>query len=291
MNPVEKVFADAGVRGWLHAVDIDTGAEVGVDADDAVVTASVFKVFTLVELCRRAALGALDLTTRVPIPAGDRSDGGLGLSAMRDATELSLRDLAYLMISISDNHAADVLTQLLGEEPINATLRSLGLTRSGVVGTCRSWFAQMREDLGIAAFEEFSAYDDAMVARLRAARGLNPAHASHTTPREITTLLSRIWRADGLPADACAEIRHQLGLQVWPQRLTSGFPRDDVKVSGKTGTVPFVFNEAGVVEYPDGGRYAVGVFLRLPRMTFRDPVADAAIGAAARVAVDSLRSR
>ncbi|GFJ96307.1 serine hydrolase [Phytohabitans rumicis] len=264
MNPVEKVFADAGVRGWLHAVDIDTGAEVGVDADDAVVTASVFKVFTLVELCRRAALGALDLTTRVPIPAGDRSDGGLGLSAMRDATELSLRDLAYLMISISDNHAADVLTQLLGEEPINATLRSLGLTRSGVVGTCRSWFAQMREDLGIAAFEEFSAYDDAMVARLRAARGLNPAHASHTTPREITTLLSRIWRADGLPADACAEIRHQLGLQVWPQRLTSGFPRDDVKVSGKTGTVPFVFNEAGVVEYPDGGRYAVGVFLRLP---------------------------
>lgn len=85
-------------------------------------------------------------------------------------------------------------------------------------------------------------------------------------------MLQLIWDDAAAPAEACAEARRVLGLQVWPHRLASGFADlDEVRTSGKTGTlVPTIRNEVGVVEYPDGGRYAV-------------------IGQAARLAVDWLR--
>ena len=44
------VFDRAGARGFIHARDIDSDDEVGLDADEPVVTASVFKVPVLLEL-------------------------------------------------------------------------------------------------------------------------------------------------------------------------------------------------------------------------------------------------
>jgi beta-lactamase class A len=84
-------------------------------------------------------------------------------------------------------------------------------------------------------------------------------------------------------------MRRLLSLQVWPHRLSSGFPYDDVRVSGKTGTLPTLRTEVGVVEYPDGGRYAVAVFTRSLVPVAVQPEADAAIGTAARLAVEALR--
>nr|WP_269801350.1 serine hydrolase [Streptomyces odonnellii] len=74
-----------------------------------------------------------------------------------------------------------------------------------------------------------------------------------------------------------------------PHRLRSGFPDDGVKVSGKTGTLPSVRNETGVVEYPDGGRYAVAVFTRADDARLIVPERDAFIGFAAARAVEWLR--
>jgi beta-lactamase class A len=61
-------------------------------------------------------------------------------------------------------------------------------------------------------------------------------------------------------------------------------------VAGKTGTLPAIRNEAGVVSYPDGRRYAAAIFTRADSLVPRQPRIDAAIGAAARIAVDYLRS-
>ncbi len=106
----------------------------------------------------------------------------------------------------------------------------------------------------------------------------------------MTTLLGMIWRNEAATPESCAEIRRSMGLQVWPHRLASGFPYDDVAVSGKTGTLPTTRNEVGVVEYPDGGRYAIAVFTRSIGTAQNQPRADAAIGSAARIAVEHLRA-
>ncbi|HEY7071014.1 MAG TPA: serine hydrolase, partial [Acidimicrobiales bacterium] len=119
-------------------------------------------------------------------------------------------------------------------------------------------------------------------------RVLDPATTNRSTPREMTALLGAIWRDEAAGPAACAAMRRVLGLQVWPHRLASGFPADDVAVAGKTGTLPPLRSEVGVVELPGGRRYAAAVFTRSRRASLSDPGADAAIGHAARLAVEHL---
>ena len=69
--------------------------------------------------------------------------------------------------------------------------------------------------------------------------------------------------------------------QIFWTRLAAGFP-PGVRVSGKTGTLPGLHLEAGVAEYPDGGRYAIAVFARAERLTPRRIDVDLAMGEAAR---------
>jgi beta-lactamase class A len=124
---------------------------------------------------------------------------------------------------------------------------------------------------------------------LRKWRSLDPARTSRTTPAEMTKLLKLIWLDEAASAEACAEIRRIMALQVWPHRLTSGFP-SGVTLAAKTGTLPGIRNEAGVVTYPDGSRYAVAVFTRAHTYVDRQPLVDASIGKSAFAAVESLRS-
>lgn len=286
-------FAVVGVRGLLHAVDIDTGHEIGVNSDELVVTASVFKLPILVELCRQYTTGRRTPVERIRIAAGEYVvPGSTGIAPMLDDVELSLRDLAFLMMSVSDNRATDVIADLVGLDAVNATLRTFGLERTTVEVDCRGIFRSIEEDLGM-SLEQLDAAvraDEGGIAdRIRGLSCSDPAATDRTTPREITTLLAAVWRDEVIGADAAAEVRRILGQQAWPHRLMAGFPDSRIRVSGKTGTIFGVRNEAGVVEYPTGERFAIGVFLQEPWLEQRNPDADRVIGTAARIATDYLR--
>ncbi|MFI0410132.1 serine hydrolase [Actinomadura sp. 3N508] len=285
---IEAEFRSAGVTGFLHTVDMDTGREVAVRAGAPVVLASVFKVPLLVTFHRQAAEGLLDPSEQVTLPAEGRTTGPTGVSGMLDEARLSLRDLTFLMITVSDNAAADVVLERVGRDAVNATAAALGLRDTVVEVSGRELHETLLADAGASSVADVWAKLDepGMQSRLRA---LDPARTSRSTPRDMTRLLSLIWRDEAAPPAACAAMRRLFGLQVWPHRLSSGFPYDDVVVSGKTGTLPTLRNEVGVVEYPDGGRYAVAVFTRSPLPVAVLPQADAVIGTAARIAVEHLR--
>jgi beta-lactamase class A len=281
------VFHGTGVEGFLHAVDLETGAEIGLRADDPVVSASVFKLPVLVELFRQADAGEIDPSQPVTIPVGERVASPYGLAQMVDPVTMSIRDLATLMISISDNVATDYVCAEVGLPRVAALLHRLGLRSTTADLDCAGLFATMGEDSGRPGINEFDdPLDHETAAKLRA---LDPLRTNHTTARDTTTLLRLIWEDRAAPAAACREIRRILGLQIWPHRLAAGFPEAGVKVSGKTGTLPYVRNEVGVVEYPSGARYAVAVFTRSRSLADKQPQVDAVIGTAARVAIEVLR--
>ncbi|QES40073.1 serine hydrolase [Streptomyces venezuelae] len=283
---LRDTFVRAGVTGRLHAVDIDTGADVDFGADQPVVTASVHKLCLLVTLHQRAAAGALDLTEQVECPADLRTPGPTGLSAMLDPVRMSLRDIAFLMMAVSDNTAADLLLARVGLDAVNATTAALGLDRTHATHTFGELLATMKEDAGPGGAQALT--DPHVIARLRA---LDPARGNHSTPRDMTRLLAAVWRDEACAPPHGPALRRLLGLQVWPHRMASGFPFDDVHVAGKTGSLPTLRNEVGVVEYPDGGRYAVAVFTRAASTAAILPAADAVIGTASRIAVDALRAQ
>lgn len=289
MNPLQRIhtaFTEAGATGWLHAVNIDTGAEINAGADHLVVTASVHKLCLLLTLHQHAEQGLLDLTEQIECPPAGRTSGPTGLAAMLDPVRISLRDAAYLMTAVSDNAAAELLLKRVGLDAVNTTTQNLGLTRTQALHSFAHTLATIREDAGPDGAQALT--DPRVIARLRA---LDPARSNHSTPRDMTRLLAAIWRDEACTPEHAAAIRRLLALQVWPHRMASGFPFDDVHVAGKTGTLPTLRNEAGVIEYPDGSRYAIAVFTRAANPAATLPAIDTVIGTTARIAVDTLRTR
>jgi beta-lactamase class A len=287
-DPIGATFDRAGVTGWLHAVDIDTGEQIDVGADQQVALGSVFKVPLLVALHRTAESGRLRLDVPVDLTA-NRTPGVAGLGAMLDDARLSLRDLALLMITVSDNAAADAVLERVGLDAVRETIRALGLSNTDVVASSGDIYDALVSDLARDGRPLAVALaDPAAVATFRA---LDPASTNRSTPRDVTTLLTAIWQDTAARPEACTEMRRALRLQLLRHRLASGFPADDIVVAGKTGTLLNLRSDVGVVEMPDEHRYAVAVFTRSDRPSLVDPAADAAIGTAARLAVHALQNR
>jgi len=140
------VLRAAGCEGCMHVLDIDSGRAIGLYPDQVVVAASVFKVVVAVELYRQAAVEGLAVTDHVHIDDDNRTAGPTGLSNAQDPATLSLRDLASLMLSISDNTATDALIARVGLERINATIQALGLRHTVLVGDLRGLIASIIED-------------------------------------------------------------------------------------------------------------------------------------------------
>src|SRR5699024_1959436 len=87
----------------------------------------------------------------------------------------------------------------------------------------------------------------------------DPALSSTTTPRDMTSLLSAVWRDELASAEMSAVVRETMARQPWRHRLAAGFPHDDVVVAGKTGSLLALRHEAGVVTFPGEEPIAVAV--------------------------------
>lgn len=89
-------------------------------------SASVIKVFIMIEAMRRVKAGTLNLKQEVAIPAHDQV-GGTGVLAQRGTNQQTIGQLLELMIKVSDNTATNVLIdQLGGLSKINRTIENLG---------------------------------------------------------------------------------------------------------------------------------------------------------------------
>jgi beta-lactamase class A len=287
-SELAAAFDAAGVDAAFHAVDLTTGADVGHRPDELSVAASVFKLPVLVALVRAADAELIDLSTQVTVPVERRAPGPTGVSAMSDPVTMSLRDLARSMMVVSDNAATDIVLKGLGLPAVADALEALGLHRTQVLVDVNGLFDTIVEDAGLSSFAEFPQAPE--LEQLLTWRASRPADTNATTPRDMTTLLSLIARDQAASREGCDLIRTILAQQVWPHRLASGFPEDQIVTAGKTGTLPRVRNEVGLVSYPGGRRYAVACFTWAHAGTVKNPAADVVIGRAARLAIDALRS-
>ncbi|WP_369215456.1 serine hydrolase [Streptomyces flavofungini] len=286
---IRGMFADAGVRGWLHVAELHRPtARVTVDPDEPVPIGSVYKVPLMAAFCRLVETGGLDPRQRVTLGPDERVPGVTGLSILRDPVTVSLRDLVVLMMSVSDNTSAHAVLRHVGPAAVDGLCRDLGLPDTHVLGGAATAFERMVSETGAeslsAAMERLADNDSTVPAGV-----YDPASKASSTPADMARLLRAIWTDTAASAESCAWMRATMGTQAWSHRLASGFPYDDVTVSGKTGTFGTMRHEAGVVELPDGGVYTAVVFTQAARADTKLPRADAVIGAAARVAVEELR--
>lgn len=286
---IRGMFADAGVRGWLHVAELLRPTVcVTVDPDEPVPVGSVYKVPLMVTFCRLADAGEIDPAQRVTLGPSDRMPGPTGISILRDPVTVSLRDLVVLMMSVSDNTAADAVLRRVGTAAVDETCQDLGMPDTRVLGGAATTFEQLVTETGAeslsAAMERMSDNDTTVPAVV-----YKPWSKASTTPTDMSRLLRAIWTGAAASAESCAFMRETMGRQAWSHRLASGFAYDDVTVFGKTGTFGSMRHEAGVVELADGSVYTAVVFTQAARADSKLPRADAVIGATARAAVEELR--
>lgn len=287
---ISAVFIDAGCRGWLRAQYIGR-AGLAVDHHGAapVVAASVYKVLVLIAAARAFDSGEIDPHAVVRIVPGDCTPGPTGISLFSDPVSLSWLDVARMMITLSDNAAADVLLAAVGMDSVNRVIADLGLMSTRVVGGTAALQRQVIHDTGALTLSEavgLLASNNSVTD----SEAFDPAYTTATSAADMNAVLTGIWSDSVADADSCAQMREILAQQIWPHRIRSAFPFADVTVAGKTGTIGPIRNEVAVVAFPGEDPIAVSVFTRSARSDVYLPLVDHAIGRAAHLAVTALRA-
>lgn len=214
--------------------------------------ASTMKIPLMVELLRQVDRGVFALDDAYTLTAADKTPGSGVLLDLHDGLTPSYRDLIYLMISISDNTATNILLDRAGMAAVNATMRDLGMPRSTVARKMRGRAAEPGEAENWAAPEEYAA----VLAAILADRAASP--------------------------DACAFMRATLQKQQNPRRFARYIPAGGGIVWGsKTGSIAGVCNDVGYLTTPVG-TLIVSAFCE----NLADPhVAERMIGLLARAAM------
>src|SRR5271169_646960 len=119
-----------GVMG-VAIVDLTDGHKYLMHANEVFPQASSIKICVLAELYRQAQQGKLKLTDLYTVNAADLvQDSDIMNGLTPGVTRITLRDLATMMVAVSDNSATNVLIDRVGMENVNAMLDSLGLTHT-----------------------------------------------------------------------------------------------------------------------------------------------------------------
>ena len=117
---------------------------------------------------------------------------------------MSLRDLSFLMLTISDNAAADAVTAAVGIPAVNDRLSAIGCRETVVVESLQAMFDGVASDLGHRNYPELVAAQDGEMGpeaqamatdpeRIDRCRALDPLQTSRTTARDATRLLAAVW--------------------------------------------------------------------------------------------------
>ena len=128
-------LADAhrGTVGYA-ILNVDTGERLERRGDEPFPTASLIKVPVLVAVYELVERDSLSLDDPVSMLALDQVGGSGTLQFMRTPMTLRVADLAWLMTTISDNTATNLLVDRIGVQRVWRKMEALGLARTKIHG-------------------------------------------------------------------------------------------------------------------------------------------------------------
>jgi beta-lactamase class A len=227
---IQRLIGNLPGTAGLYVEDLTTGRTLQHNAHGPFPAASLIKLPILWEYFYQVEHGKLlpDQLFRVP---GEAIVGGYGvIKDLGPGALLRYKDLATLMIVLSDNTATNLLIDILGLQNINGQIRALALQETELQRRLFD-FAKIKEGLD-----------------------------NYTSPADVALLLTKMVRGDGLSRGACDEMIAILEKQHYRGKLPATLPAD-ARVANKTGEVSGVEHDAAIV-FRDG---RVGVVAALTK--------------------------
>ncbi|MDQ3707199.1 MAG: serine hydrolase [Chloroflexota bacterium] len=128
---VEETVGELAGNWGVAVKKLDTGQYAVFNGDVQQVSASLYKMWVLNELYRRAKVGLINLDGTSTVTGSDAAyDASLGILRLNVGSTITFRQAAYLMITLSDNTSSELLVRNLGPDNINRFMQQNGLKDS-----------------------------------------------------------------------------------------------------------------------------------------------------------------
>ena len=257
---IEDVLAPLGLDVGFSARHLSSGEVVSIAPRRLFPTASVYKVPLMVEVYRQADKGRFALSDRIGLSEAHRIIGSGVLQKLGGGLAPTIRDLAMLMIVVSDNTATHMLQELVGAEATTATMRRLGLQDIHVSLPMPALFAH---GYGIPPVPP-PTYGEMLAASRERDMDLaglafrrSPENTT-SSAQDMAALCAMIHEGKAGRAAACADMMEILRAQQLRDRVPRFLPAG--AVANKTGSFRRIRNDAGIILRGEGDAIAFALF-------------------------------
>lgn len=209
----------------------------GVNFDEFIYPASVYKMYVAMEVLRQACNGGFSLFKQYIVRSPNDVDKSREISydprpLLKDGDTVTINYLLDLMITRSDNSAANCLIDVATRDSINTTMHKNGWQGSDVT---RKFLSRKFEDPG---------YDT--------------VKSTETCALHAADFMYKIYKNQLINSWVSMQMKALLGRQLDTSKLSRGLP-PGVMFYHKTGWWSFFTNDVGIIE--DGKiKYIISLF-------------------------------
>lgn len=205
------------------AVIAPSGEQFNHKGSRRFVAASTVKVPLMIALFREIEAGRQRLDAPYVLVEKDRAPGSGVLLHLHEGLALTLGDLVYLMIAISDNTATNVLIERVGMQRVNDVMQALGMQHSTLE-------RPMRGHASAAGAPE-----------------------NWATPDDYARVIAALLDNTAASRASCLAMLAYLEKQQNERRIARFLPKDHrPRWGSKTGSVAGVVNDVGFIETARG---------------------------------------
>lgn len=262
---IESYIQGIDATFGIYIKHLGTQEEVNIQGNQLFQMASVFKVPILATLYEKVHNGEINLQKRIQLNEEDYVPGSGVFQEMAYGIEPTIKDLATMMIIVSDNLATDkVLSIVGGANNVQERMHQMGFNDIYIHHTCWELLSLSAgipsQPYSLVLFDEIigrlidGAYDwDSIVFQ-------NSTENNVSSAKDMSLLLEKIALDEFVSPDCSKEIREILFKQHFQQRIGGLLPRNK-KVANKTGSLGTMYNDAGIVYLPDNkGEFVMTVY-------------------------------
>ncbi|MBI2941217.1 MAG: serine hydrolase [Chloroflexi bacterium] len=221
-GPSLAEIVEAAIDGqpgtWGVAVrDLKTGETVLINGDQYFPAASLYKLIVMYAVFRDEVP-----MTEVLVPEERHFVEATDEDPLHLGEPIDVATALEAMITVSSNAAAHLLAERVGWERLNEACEELGLPQTGLpVGARRTEFTDWRADL------------------------------ASTSPGDLLSFFTRLAEGRLIDSDRDAQMGEMLARQQVNDRFPAELP-PEARVAHKTGNLPSVVNDAGIITGPGG---------------------------------------
>jgi len=213
---IQKIVDTLPGKIGVYYKDLTTANTYMFNEGESFIAASVIKLPLLIAVLSEIKKGFLRRDDIIRLSPNDKVPGCGVLTLMHSGTEVTIKDLCNLMITISDNTATNILISTLGYDTIRSTFTEMGLQNT-----------QLTRKL----------YD---------LEGKKLGKENYICPIEMGNLLERIYKGRIISEDISQEIADILMQQQLNSKIPHLLP-PDLSIAHKTGEISGVTHDVGIV--------------------------------------------